>query len=187
MLYLPIMPSGKANVLVRVRGDVEGERTRLDARLGTLAPGAIADIHSLDQYHAAGIYPFRAAALIGAALGVLALFLTVSGIYGVISYFVTQRTREFGIRIALGATKRGVIGLVMKQSLRLSAIGVGVGAILAVGLCQLLTSQLVFMRLFDGAAFSAGILLVVFASLTAGYIPCRRAIRIDPIETLRYD
>jgi predicted permease len=187
MLYLPIMPSGKANVLVRVRGDVEGERTRLDARFATLAPGAIADIHSLDQYRAAGIYPFRAAAVIGAALGVLALLLTVSGIYGVISYFVTQRTREFGIRIALGATKHAVIGLVMKQSLRLSAIGVGVGAVLAVGLCKLLTSQLVFMRLFDGAAFSAGILLAVSASLAAGYIPCRRATQIDPIETLRYD
>ena len=187
LLYLPTMPSRKGSILVRVRGDVEGERARLDAQLGTLAPGAVADIHSLDQYRAAGVYPFRAASLIGAAVGVLALFLTVSGIYGVVSYFVTQRTKEFGIRIALGATKRAVIGLVMKQSLRLSAIGVGVGAFLAIGLCRLLVSEFVFMRLFDGAAFGAGILLVVSASLTAGYIPCRRATRIDPIETLRYD
>jgi putative ABC transport system permease protein len=113
--------------------------------------------------------------------------LTVSGIYGVISYFVTQRTKEIGIRVALGATTHTVVGMVVKQSLRLTAIGAGVGAALALGLCRLLSSEIVFMRLFDGAAFSAGILLVVCASLAAGYIPCHRATHIDPIDTLRYD
>lgn len=187
LLYLPTVPTKSGNVLVRVRGNVEGERNRLDTRLGAFAPGAIADIHSLDQYHAAGIYPFRAALLIGCALGVLALLLTLSGIYGVISYFVNQRTKEIGIRVALGATTRTVIGLVVKQSLRLTAIGAGVGCILAVFLCRLLAREIIFMRFFDSAAFSAGVLLVVFASLAAGYIPCRRATQIDPMETMRYD
>jgi len=84
------------------------------------------DIHSLDQYLAAGIYPFRAAALIGFAVGGLALLLTISGIYGVLSYLVTQRTKEIGIRVALGATIGTVTALVLKQSLRLASIGIDV-------------------------------------------------------------
>jgi ABC-type antimicrobial peptide transport system permease subunit len=122
-------------------------RHRLDTRLAALAPGAIGDIHSLDQYRAAGMYAFRAASMIGAALGGLALFLTLTGIYGVLSYFVTQRTinKEIGIRVALGAT-RSVVGLVLTQSLRLTAIGIGLGVGLALGVSRLIASNLVLMR-----------------------------------------
>src|SRR5579871_5504604 len=119
MLYLPTVPSmAQRALMVRVRGDVETERRRLDAKLASLARDAVPDIHSLDQYLAVGIYPFRAASWIGFAVGGLALLLTVSGIYGVLSYSVTQRTKEFGIRVALGATTGTVIGLVLRQSLR---------------------------------------------------------------------
>jgi predicted permease len=187
LVYLPTTPSTSANVLVHVRGEVEAERRRLDMRFAALAPGAIGDIHSLDQYRAVSIYAFRAASMIGAALGGLALLLTVTGIYGVVSYFVTQRTKEIGIRVALGARTRTVIGLVLKQSLRLTAIGIVLGTGLAIGLSRLLASSVGFMRVFDGAAFGAGVLLVVSAALAAGYIPSRRAVQIDPIQTLRYD
>ena len=125
LIYLPTTSAKSAAVLVHVRGEVEAVRHRLDMRLAALAPGAIGDIHSLDQYRAAGMYAFRAASMIGAALGGLALFLTLTGIYGVLSYFVTQRTKEIGIRVALGATTRTVVGLVLTQSLRLTAIGIG--------------------------------------------------------------
>jgi predicted permease len=187
LLYLPTTPRTSGSVLVHVRGEVEGERHRLDMRMAALAPGAIAEIHSLDQYRAAGIYGFRAASMIGAAIGGLALLLTLSGIYGVVSYFVTQRTKEIGIRVALGATTRTVVGLVLRQSLRLTAIGIVLGAALAIGVSRLIASQMIFMRAFDGAAMSAGLLLVLFAALAAGYIPSRRAAQIDPIRTLRYD
>jgi putative ABC transport system permease protein len=170
-----------------VRGEVEAERRRLDAKLAALAPGAVGDFHSLDQNRALGIYPFRAASFIGFAVGGLALLLTISGIYGVLSYLVTQRTKEIGIRVALGATTGTVTGLVLKQSLRLAAIGIGFGVSLALVLSHLLASQLIFLRTFDVAAFSAGVILVTCAALAAGYIPSRKAARIDPIQTLRYD
>jgi hypothetical protein len=81
-------------VLVHVRGEVEGERHRLDIRLAALAPGAIDEIHSLDQYRAMGIYGFRALSMIGAAVAGLALLLTSSGIYGVVSYFGRKGPRR---------------------------------------------------------------------------------------------
>jgi predicted permease len=187
LVYLPSTASKTASALVQVRGEVEAERDRLDTRLGELAPGAINDIHSLDQYRAVGIYAFRAASMIGAAVGGLALLLTLSGIYGVISYFVTQRTKEIGIRVALGATTRTVTALVLKQSLRLTAIGMALGTALALLAGRLLATQMIFMRVFDAKAFAGGLLLVLFAALAAGSIPSRRAAQIDPIETLRYD
>lgn len=113
--------------------------------------------------------------------------LTLTGIYGVVSYFVTQRTKEIGIRVALGATTHTVVGMALKQSLRLTAIGTVVGTGLAIGMSRLLASRLVFMRVFDAAAFAAGVLLVASTALAAGYIPSRRAAQIDPIQTLRYD
>ena len=187
LVYLPASVSKKGQVLVHVRGEVETERNGLDSRLGTLAPGAINDIHSLDQYRALGIYGFRAASMIGAAVGGLALLLTLSGIYGVVSYFVTQRTKEIGIRVALGATTLMVIRLVLKQSLRLTAIGIAAGLALGVGVARLLASQMIFMRVFDGAAFAGGVLIVLCTALAAAYLPSRRAAKIDPISTLRYD
>jgi ABC-type antimicrobial peptide transport system permease subunit len=77
--------------------------------------------------------------------------------------------------------------MVLKQSLRLTAIGTVVGTSLAIGMDRLLASRLVFMRVFDAAAFTAGLLLVASTALAAGYIPSRRAAQIDPIQTLRYD
>jgi putative ABC transport system permease protein len=187
LIYLPAGSSTKGAVLVRVRGNVEMERRALDSRLAQIVPGGITDIHSLDQNRAASLYPFHAAALIGMALGGLALLLTVSGIYGTVSYLVTQRTKEMGIRMALGASAGAVTGLVLNQSLRIVVTGVGVGAALAVGVSRLLASRMVFMRVFDAPAFVVGVMVVVAAALAAGYMPARRAARVDLVETLRCD
>ena len=185
LIYLPARPSATAGVLVRVRGNVEVERRALDTRLARLVPGGVDDIHSLDQYRALSVYPFRAASMIGLAVGGLALLLTVSGVYGTVSYLVTQRTKEIGIRVALGATTRAVTVLVLTQSFRVAVAGVTLGAALAMALSRLLASQIVFLRIFDAPAFGAGVLLVLGAALAAGYIPSRRAVRVDPMETLR--
>jgi predicted permease len=187
VIYLPTRPSTGGAVLVRVRGNVEMERRALDTRLARIVPGGISDIHSLDQHRAASVYPFRAASLIGLAVGGLALLLTVSGVYGTVSYFVTQRTKEIGVRVALGATIGAVTALILNQSLRTVAAGVTLGLALAFALSRLLASRIVFTRVFDVPAFGAAVLVVVAAALAAGYIPSRRAARIDPIQTLRCD
>lgn len=187
LLYLPARASATGSVLLRVRGDVEVEKRRLDVRLAAVAPGAVIELHSLDQYRAYGIYPFRMASMIGIAIGGLALLLTLSGIYGVVCFVVTQRTKEFGVRVALGATAGSITRLVLTQSLRLAAIGVSLGVALALGLSRALASAMVFMQVFDAAAFSAGVLVVVLTALAAGYMPSRRAATVDPLDSLRFD
>ncbi len=188
LIYFPVTPDTANNsLLIRVNGDAETVRRKMDAELSARVPGGVEAIHPLDQYLAGGIYPFRAASWISSSLGVLALLLTLSGIYGVLSYLITQRTKEIGIRIALGATTGAVARLVLKQSMRLAAVGIGLGTVLSLAASRLLAAHIVFMNTFDTLAYGGSMILVTAASLAATYFPTRRAARIDPITTLRYD
>jgi predicted permease len=188
LIYFPVTPTiAKTSLLIRVNGNPETVCPKLDAELEASAPGSIEEIHPLDQYLAAGIYPFRAVSWISSLLGGLALLLTLSGLYGVLSYLITQRTKEIGIRMALGATTGSVTRLVLGQSTRLAAIGIGLGTALSLGVAHLFAAHLVFMNPFDRLAYGCGVVLVTAASLAAAYFPTRRAARIDSITTLRYD
>jgi predicted lysophospholipase L1 biosynthesis ABC-type transport system permease subunit len=188
VLYLPTTPADAENtILVRVNGDAESIRQRLDAALAKAAPGAVDEIHRMDELRAAVMYPFTAASWLCEAVGGVALLLTLSGIYGVLSYLVAQRRKEIGIRVAMGATSAMVTGLVLRQSIRLAFIGIGIGAALALVVSRLLASRLVMMDTFDAVAYCSGVLLVLAASAAAAYFPSRRAARIDPLTTLRYD
>jgi predicted permease len=186
LVYFPAT-TAKYAVLIRVAGNVENARRRLDKELTMLTGEEIDDIHSMDQSFAMSVYPFRVGSWIGSLLGGLALLLTLSGIYGVLSYLVTQRTKEIGIRMALGATTGNVTRLVLGQSGRLAAVGILLGTALALGVSKWFAAHLVFINAFDLLAYVAGGLLVVAASLGAAYIPSRRAARINPVTTLRYD
>ena len=176
-------------VFVRVKGDAEVARRKLDTALGVSVPGAVDDIHTMDEILNGQLYPFRAAYWVASALGGLALLLTLSGMYGVLSYLVTQRTKEIGIRVALGASTGRVAGLILQQSLKLASAGTAIGGIAALGVSRILASQLE-MSMFDSidsAAFGIGTVLVISASACAAYFPSRRAARIEPITTLRCD
>jgi predicted permease len=186
LLYFPAT-IGKLGLLIRVKGNVDNARIRLDKELSTLAGEDMEDIHTLDQSFALSVYPFRVGSWLGSLLGGLALLLTLSGIYGVLSYLVSQRTKEIGIRMALGASIGAVTRLVMMQSMRLAVVGIGLGTALALGVSRFLASHLVFVNTFDSLAYAAGGFLVVAAAIGAAYFPSRRAARIDPVTTLRYD
>jgi ABC-type antimicrobial peptide transport system permease subunit len=132
-----------------------------------------------------GIYPFRAAYWIAGALGIIALLLTLTGIYGVLSYIVAQRRKELGIRSALGAATASLVALVLGQSLRLCAIGLAAGLVLALGMARLFTANIAKLSTFEPVAFVGTALLVLVACGVAAYVPARRAGRADPMEALR--
>lgn len=117
----------------------------------------------------------------------LAFILASVGIYGVVSYSVAQRTREIGIRVALGARRSDVLGLVLKEALRLTALGVGLGLIGAFAATRVLRSLLFEVKPTDPATFICLSLLLTLVALLASYIPARRATKVDPLVALRYE
>lgn len=175
------------NLLVHVRGDDERAKQALAADLDRAVPGAVNEIHTLTEMVAGSLYGFQTAYWISSAIAAIALLLTLSGIYGVLSYLVTQRSREIGIRLALGATAAGISALVLRQSLRLGVLGLGIGTALALGASRLMAHALSFMNMFDTVAYTGGALVVLAACLIAAFVPSRRAARIDPAVMLRED
>jgi len=117
----------------------------------------------------------------------IAVSLALVGIYGVMSYFVSERTHEFGIRLALGALPSDVLALVAKLGLRLTLIGVAVGVCLAVGLTRLINSFLVGVKPTDPLTYALVAVVLVFIALLACYIPAQRATKVDPMVALRYE
>jgi ABC-type antimicrobial peptide transport system permease subunit len=120
-----------------------------------------------------------------AVAGGMALLLGVVGIYGVIAYSVSQRTREIGIRVALGAQHQELAGMFVRHGLLLTAAGVGCGLIASIALTRLMSSLLFEVSRFDPVTYSAVAIGLVGAAALASYLPSRRAAAVDPIEALR--
>ena len=135
------------------------------------------------------IYPFRAAAWIGWVLGLVAMALSVSGMYGVMTYLVNQRSKEIGIRMALGASPAGVVAMVMRRSLWLAVLGVLIGGVLAGGVVKLLLwwSAGLGVLIWDNFALFSGAVLAGGAAVLAALGPSSRAARVDPNTVLRAD
>jgi predicted permease len=188
LVYLPTPATDAGTeLLVRVHGSSDQARQRLDSELSAISPGAIDQIHTMEMFRAGGVFPFQMAAAVCAILGGLALLLALSGVYGVLSYSVSQRTKEIGIRMAMGAPTNAVAGLVLRQSMRLAIIGSAAGSILALAVWRLLATRLFFMKTFDGMAFLVGVLVPLASAALAAYVPVRRAVVVDPTTTLRHD
>ncbi len=189
-VYLPVLQSysSNANLLVHTSLDagamktaVRGEAQKLDANLPVFG------VKTLTEHMGLSLFPARIAATLLGGFGLLALVLAAIGIYGVMAYSVTQRTREIGIRVALGAQPRDVLRLVMRQGVIVIVIGVLCGLAAAYGATRLLTSLLYGLSATDPLTFIIVSLLLALIALLAGYIPARRATRIDPMIALRYE
>jgi ABC-type antimicrobial peptide transport system permease subunit len=124
---------------------------------------------------------------LSAAFGLLATLLAAVGLYGVMAFTVARRTRELGMRMALGAQRANVVCLVMQEVFLLAGIGIGVALPLAFGLGRFIESQLFGLKAMDPSTLTAAALLLATVALAAGYIPALRATRIDPMDALRWE
>jgi putative ABC transport system permease protein len=148
---------------------------------------SIGHIATMDQLLGDAVAEPRLNAVVLASFAVIALVLACVGIYGVVSYMVKQRTHEIGIRMALGAQKSDVLGMFMRQGLKLTLAGVGVGISGALALTRFLTSLLYGVRTTDPITFIAVSLILLGVALLACYVPARRAANVDPMVALRYE
>jgi macrolide transport system ATP-binding/permease protein len=130
-------------------------------------------------------YLHRASALIVGGFATLALFLGVIGLYGVVAYSVSQRTREIGVRMALGAQRRAVYQLILKEAGWLTAIGIAAGLLCSIAAARLMSNLLFGVHAWDISTLGAVATLLAFSALLASYIPARRAASVNPIEALR--
>ncbi|MEW6208861.1 MAG: ABC transporter permease [Acidobacteriota bacterium] len=145
------------------------------------------DVKTMEDRLGALLVPQRMAASLLSLFGLLALLLTMVGIYGVVAYTVSQRTREIGIRIALGAQSRDVFKIIAWRGLALALTGVSAGLAAAFALTRLTESLLFEVSATDPVTFAGISLLIAAAAMAASYIPARRATRVDPMVALRYE
>ncbi len=166
-------------MLQQVRQAVRG----FDARLPILS------LRTLEDFRAAsaGLWAVQAGAGVFSTFGGLALFLAVVGLYGVKSYAVSRRTREIGLRMALGAGRAGVLWLVLRQGLVMTGAGLLFGVLLSVATARLLAGLLYEVRTFDPLVFALAPMLLAASVLLASYLPARRATRVSPMEALRQE
>ena len=190
--YVPLAQnfSSKLTLQIRTLGPPEQLAAPVKAQITQLAPDlAIVDIETMNQLLAGafGFFAFRLAATFAAALGVIALILAVVGVYGVVSFAASRRTREMGIRVALGASSHDIFRLVWLQGVRLVIAGIAIGAAAAWAVTRAMTHLLTEISASDPVTYISVAILLAAVALFACYIPARRAVRVDPTIALRYE
>jgi len=194
-IYLPLKqqqqyaPDMTGQMMIVARG-THGQRVADPLRRAVAAIDPkmlIVRAQTLDEHVSLGFVPQRILASVSGSLGLVGLLLAAVGIYGVMAFAVTLRTREFGIRVALGAQRGDVMRMVIRRGLVITAIGCAIGLGLAAALAQPLTLVLLDGSPTDPIAFGGAAALCVIAGLAASYGPARRAINTDPMTALRRD
>ena len=181
-------PSRYNFLVARTSGDAGALVTAMRRELLALEPGLVVmDASTMDSHMAAALMPARVGAMLATAFGGLGTLLAAIGLYGVIAFSVARRTREIGLRMALGAEPGGVMAMVMRQGFTLVAVGLVAGTLLAAGAATVLQGLLYGVTPFDPWAWAAAIAAMVAAGAFANAVPARRAMRVEPLTALRTD
>ncbi|MEK6281432.1 MAG: ABC transporter permease [Acidobacteriota bacterium] len=189
-VYQPSLQSydPRMTLVVRTRGEPQSVTAAVREQIRALdANLPVADVQTLKDQLDLSLFPSRVAAWTLGGFGVLALLLAAIGIYGVVSYSVAQRTREIGVRMALGARERDVLGLVLGEVLFVIAVGLAVGLLFAFAATRAIAGFLYGVGATDPLTFAGVPLLLGLVALVASYIPARRATKVDPLVALRYE
>jgi predicted permease len=190
MLYLPIaqVEGNQGTLFIRMRGSADARSESIRRELQTVMPGAsYLTARPLGNVLGRETRSWRLGATMFAVFGALALTLAAIGLYSVIAYSVTQRTHEMGVRIALGAQAREVIAMIVRDGLRVVAVGVVIGAAIAIGGGHWLAPLLFEVSPRDPLVYAGVAVTLVAVAIAAGWIPALRASRVDPATALRAD
>jgi predicted permease len=187
-MYLPVQQWYRPDSVLTLKtsGDPASVALAVQRVVRQLDPNLpVFEIRTIAEHLEFALFIQRMAASLLGGFGVLALFLSTIGLYGVVAGTVAQRTPEIGMRMALGASRSDIFSLVLKQGLGVTLVGAAIGIVGAAGLTQLFKSQLVGVSATDPVSFVATTALLVFVAIVALYIPARRAAGVDPLEALR--
>lgn len=191
VVYTPYMQEteiGQMTFYVRARAQAAGIGASVRQVAQRVDPNMpIFDMKTMSTVIDESLFLERMVAALSVAFGALATLLAAIGLYGVMSYTVSRRTREIGIRMALGAERGAVMWLVLKEVALMVGIGIAAGLPLAIALSRVVQSQLFDLSAHDPGALGAAAVLLGSVALAAGYLPARRATRIDPMLALRYE
>ncbi len=192
-IYFPLMqdhpwPLSAVTIHVWTKGDPRGELPSVKRAVGSVDKSLpVYDVRTMNDFLQQSLWALRTANAVVAVVGLLALLMAAVGVYGVISYGVTQRTREIGVRMALGAQPGDVLRMVIREGMLLAGVGIVTGICGALALTRFLQSLLFEIKPTDPTAFGSVVILLIVVALAACYIPARRAMRIEPMEALRYE
>jgi putative ABC transport system permease protein len=190
LVYLPLAQdyAPAATLQVQTTGKPEPVIAGVRAQIQSLEPNlAITNVQTIGEIIDQGLWAPEMGAALLTVFGGLAMVLAALGVYGVLAYAVTQQTREIGIRMAMGAEGRDVLGLVVGQGLKLAGAGVALGILVALGLTRQLSSLLFGVSAYDPLTYGGVTLILVIVALLACYLPARRVTRVDPLVALRYE
>jgi ABC-type antimicrobial peptide transport system permease subunit len=181
-------PADGFTFALKTTADPDSVVRALRAEVSRLDPDlAVFDVHTMSERIDLSLSSRRTSMLLANAFGGVALFLASLGIYGVLAYLVAQRTREIGIRVALGSTSAGILRLVLREAFELVAIGLSLGVAGAASLQRAVASEIYGVRPLDPLVLASVMALLAIVVLAACSVPARRAIRVDPIVALRYE
>jgi predicted permease len=181
-------PAGTFTFAIKTAGDPGSTVRALRAEVARIDPEvALFDIHSMSERIDLSLASRRTSMLLANAFGGVALFLASLGIYGVLAYLVAQRTREIGIRVALGSTRAGVLRLVLLEGFKLVAMGFVLGTVGAAFLQKAVAKQIYGVQPYDPFVLAGVIALLATIALVACAVPARRAMGVDPVVVLRYE